>query len=60
MSEANEITEKELRQMGKTALCIERARVMVLQATDPVAADRAKHYIWSRIERNQANSGRAE
>lgn len=27
---------------------------------DPKAAERAKRYIWSRIERNQPSSGRAE
>lgn len=47
-------------QLGKTLLGIEAARIEIMQAADPVAADRAKRYIWSRIERNQANSGRAE
>lgn len=56
----NEITEKEMRQMGKTQMSIDRAYNMVMQAADPVAADRAKRYIWSRIECNQASSGRAE
>lgn len=60
MSEAkqNEIKHN-LRQMGKTQMCIDRAYNMVMQAADPVAADRAKRYIWSRIKRNQPSSGRA-
>lgn len=56
----NEITEKEMRQMGKTQMCIDRAYNMVMQAADPKAAERAKRYIWSRIERNQSSSGRAD
>ena len=41
-------------QFGKTLLSIEAARIEIMQAADPVAAERAKRYIWSRIERNQA------
>ena len=50
----NEI-EREMRQMGKTGLCIGHAYAMVLKAADPIAADRAKRYIWSRIKQNQAS-----
>ena len=48
------------RQFGKTLLGIEAARIEIMQAADPVAADRAKRYIWSRIKRTQPSSGRAE
>ena len=44
-------------QFGKTPLCIEHAKFEVLQAIDPKAAERAKRYLWSRIERS---SGRAK
>lgn len=54
------LLEHEIRQMGKTQMCIAKWKNMAMQAADPVAADRAKRYIWSSIERNQANSGRAE
>ena len=56
--------EHDVIQMGKTGVCLrkamEAARIRIMQAADPVAADRAKRYIWSRIERNQASTGRAE
>jgi hypothetical protein len=51
---------RDAQQFGKTLLGIEAARIEIMRAADPVAADRAKRYIWSRIERNQANSGRVE
>lgn len=42
-------------QFGKTLFGIEAARIKIMQAADPVAADRAKRYIWSRIERNDTS-----
>lgn len=35
-------------------------KVIPMKEADPVAAERAKRYIWSRIERNQVNDWRAE
>ena len=47
------------RQMGKTLLylksCMESVRTEALQIIDPKAAERAKRYIWSRIERNDTS-----
>ena len=47
------------RQMGKTMLCMEsvwaEARAEALRIIDPKAAERAKRYIWSRIERNDTS-----
>lgn len=54
------LLEHEIRQMGKTQMCIAKWKNMAMQAADPVAADRANRYIWSRIERAEAESGRAE
>ena len=67
MSEEKEKVEQpdEALQPGQTCywitglLCIAKWKNMAIQAADPVAAERAKRYIWSRIERNQANDWRA-
>ena len=42
-------------QFGKTMLCMESVRAEALRIIDPKAAERAKRYIWSRIERNDTS-----
>lgn len=51
--------EQDARQMGKTLLTMQGVRAEALRIIDPKAAERAKRYIWSRIERNDT-SRRAE
>lgn len=48
------------RQTGKTMLFLSTPSGVLPIKPDPVAAERAKRYIWSHIERNQANDWRAE
>lgn len=62
--------EHDMRQMGKTKLHLRKAaevvflltptKTVIMPPADPKAVERAERYIWSRIERNQASSGRAE
>ena len=47
--------EHDARQMGKTMLCMESVRAAALRIIDPKAAERAKRYIWSRIERKSTS-----
>ena len=51
---------KAAEQFRKTMLFIGTPNGCNAIKADPKAAERAKRYIWSRIERNQASSGRAE
>ena len=47
-------------QHGKTLLCMEFVQTEALRINDLKAAERAKRYIWSRIERNKKRGERYE
>ena len=69
LAEQNEIEHAAI-QFGKTLTNMQKTTKVLFLLTptgtkimppaDPKTAERAKRYIWSRIERNQANSGREE